>query len=180
MPEEMVEILDKTFRKFITQDKVETRIAELATQLNEEYRDKPLYVLGVLTGGYMLVSELTKRLTIPCRIGFIKVSSYEGTKSTGTIKKHFDLSDDVSDSHVVVVDDIIDTGRTMEWINNYLRERKALDVKVATILVKPDALERDIDVKYCCFEIENKFVVGFGLDYNGYGRNLPDIYQLVK
>lgn len=175
-----VSVHDKTFELFISDEQIQSKIAELGKSLSEDYGAlKPLFV-GVLNGSFMFASDLMKNISIPAEITFIKVSSYSGMESQGKTKELIGLNESIEGREVIVVEDIVDTGITMEGIVNELKQMGAKSVEVASLLVKPDCLQRDVTVKYTGFEIPEKFVVGYGLDYDGLGRNLKDIYQLKQ
>ncbi len=175
-----VTILDKRFREYIAEDKIEKRIRELASEIDREMKGKEVMFLGILNGAFLFAADLFKRMEIPCRITFLKLASYQGTQSSGTIKELIGWNEDVSGKTVIVLEDIIDTGGTLERIVGELELRKAGEIKVATLLFKPEAYTKGIKIDYIGFSIPNEFVVGYGLDYDGYGRNLPSIYSIVE
>ncbi|WP_420385091.1 hypoxanthine phosphoribosyltransferase [Roseivirga sp.] len=173
-----VSIHDKTFECFIADEEIQSKIQVLGKKLSDDYKDlKPLFI-GILNGSFMFASDLMKNVSVPAEITFIKVASYSGMKSEGKTRELIGLKENIEGRHVVVVEDIVDTGITMEGIVSQLHSAKAKSVAVASLLVKPDCLQREVTVKYTGFEIPEKFVVGYGLDYDGLGRNLKDIYQL--
>ena len=135
--------------------------------------------LAVLNGSFMFAADLLRGISIPCEIAFVRMSSYEGTSSTGKVKELLGLNEDISGRSVVVVEDIVDSGLTMQHLLQTFQQKGPKQVKVASLLVKPGNLKVDLDIPYCCFEIPNEFIVGYGLDYDGYGRNLRDIYTVV-
>lgn len=173
-----VKIKDKEFDLFLSQEVIEKAIGEIADRLNKDLDGKdPLFVC-VLNGSFIYASELMKRLTIPCELSFVKVSSYQGVSSTGKLKEIYGLEEDIKDRTVVIVEDIVDTGHTMSLILDQLRCDEPKDIFVTTLLLKPAALQQEVPLDYVALEIPNDFIVGYGLDYDGYGRNLPDIYKL--
>jgi len=173
-----VVVHDKTFELFISEDRIQTKVQELGAQLSKDYQDqKPLFI-GVLNGSFMFAGDLMKSINIPVEITFMKISSYSGMKSKGKAHELIGLKESIEGRDVVVVEDIVDTGITMEAIVKQLHNSGAKSVEVASLLLKPECLQRDVKVKYVGFEIPEKFVVGYGLDYDGLGRNLKDIYQL--
>lgn len=173
-----VKIKDKEFDLFLSQEVIEKAIGEIADRLNKDLDGKdPLFVC-VLNGSFIYASELMKRLTIPCELSFVKVSSYQGVSSTGKLKEIYGLEEDIKDRTVVIVEDIIDTGHTMSLILDQLRCDEPKEILVTTLLLKPAALKQEVPLDYVALEIPNDFIVGYGLDYDGYGRNLPDIYKL--
>ncbi|MEC7753030.1 MULTISPECIES: hypoxanthine phosphoribosyltransferase [Roseivirga] len=171
-------IHDKQFELFISSNQIQSQIADLAERISADYADKCPLFIGVLNGSFMFASDLLKEVNIPAEITFIKVASYAGMQSTGKTRELLGLSQSVKDRHVVVVEDIVDSGITMEGIIHQLEQAGVASVEVASLLLKPECLQREVDVKYVGFEIPEKFVVGYGLDYDGLGRNLKDIYQL--
>lgn len=175
-----ITILDKTFRELITQEKIQVRVEELAQQINKELQGKDVVFLGILNGAFLFAADLFKRITIEARISFVKLASYEGTSSSGSIKELIGWNEDIRGKTVVVIEDIVDTGHTLERIMGELSIRKAKEVRIATMFLKPDVYHNRIPLDYVGIEIPNNFVVGYGLDYNGYGRNYPSVYTLVK
>lgn len=173
-------ILDRKFREMIPGDIIGKKIDEMAGKLNHDYAGKDVVFLGILNGAFLFAAELFKRIDLKARISFVKLASYEGTKSSGSVKELIGWNEDISGMHVVVLEDIVDTGHTLELIAGELKVRKVADIRIATLLFKPQAYTKDIPIDYIGFEIPNDFVVGFGLDYDGYGRNLPSVYTLVK
>ncbi len=176
---ELITVKDKQFKPYIGETKIQSAVKALATQINIDLRDEfPLFLI-VLNGSFMFAADLLKEVHIPCEISFIKVASYHGTSSTGTVTELVGLSEDVTNRTVVIVEDIVDTGATLEKLHATLTKRGVKATKVATMLLKPDAYKKPIPVDYAGIEIPNDFVVGYGLDYDGQGRNLKDIYVLA-
>jgi len=175
-----IRILDKTFREFITEEAIQLRIEELAVQLNHDMAGKNVVFLGILNGAFLFAADLFRRIEIEARISFVKLASYEGTSSSGTIKELIGWNEDIKNKTIVVIEDIVDTGNTVERIVDELIIRKASEIKIAAMLYKPAAYKKNIPLDYIGFKIPNDFVVGYGLDYDGYGRNLPSVYKLIK
>lgn len=175
-----ITILDKTFRELITKEKIQVRVEELAQQINKEMQGKDVVFLGILNGAFLFAADLFKRITIEARISFVKLASYEGTSSSGSIKELIGWNEDIRGKTVVVIEDIVDTGHTLERIMGELSIRKAKEVRIATMFLKPGVYHNRIPLDYVGIEIPDNFVVGYGLDYNGYGRNYPSVYTLVK
>jgi hypoxanthine phosphoribosyltransferase len=176
----MLTVKDKKFVPFIEKQALEERIAEVGREISEEYRDKnPLFVV-VLNGAFMFAAELMKNVTINCEITFVRVSSYSKTESTGQLTEVLGLKESIHNRHVIIVEDIVDTGLTMNKLLFQLSTQRPESIQVATMLFKPLALKTPLSVKYCGFEIENRFVLGYGLDYDGYGRNIDGIYVLAE
>jgi len=175
-----VQIKDKEFELYLTQDATEKAIDEVAVKLNNDLAGKDPLFICVLNGSFMFASELMKRVTIPCEISFVRMSSYRGISSTGKIKEIYGLEEDIRDRTVIIVEDIVDTGYTMSLMIDQLICDEPKELLVATMLLKPDAMEHAVKLDYVALEIPNDFIVGYGLDYDGYGRNLPDIYKIKK
>ncbi len=176
---DVVQILDKKFALTTSEETVQNAVKRIAEVINKDMRDKnPLFVC-VLNGAFMFAADLMKTIDFPCQISFVKLASYEGLYSTEKIKEVIGLNESVVDRHVVVVEDIVDTGFTMEKILLSLSAKGAKSIKTATLLLKPDALQKNLQIDYVAMEIPNDFIVGYGLDYNGYGRNLKGIYTVI-
>jgi hypoxanthine phosphoribosyltransferase len=176
---ENVKIKDKEFALFIPEAKILEQIGRIAEEINRDLADKnPLFVC-VLNGAFMFAADLMKRVDIPSEISFVKLSSYKGTTSTGKLKELIGLQEDIEGRSVVIVEDIVDTGHTMVSVIEQLKQKKPSDVRVATLLYKPNALKVELKLDYVAMEIPNDFILGYGLDYDGYGRNLSDIYKIV-
>ena len=159
---------------------VEARIAEIAQQLSKEYEGKTIHIIGVLKGSVFFMCELAKRLTVPVTMDFMSVSSYgNDTKSSGVVKMIKDLDESIEGRDVVLIEDIMDSGRTLSYLINILKERKPASFKVVTLLDKPDRRVVELEPDITGFVIPDRFVVGYGLDYSGFGRNYPDIYTVV-
>lgn len=173
-----MQINDKEFEIFITAEQIDSRVKTLGKEINEAYHDKNPLFLSVLNGSFMFSSDLMKEVNIRSEISFVKFSSYESMESTGSVQKMIGLKENLSGRHLVVIEDIVDTGNTMAYFLKLLAKEKPASVEIATLLFKPQALKHPLHLKYVGFEIPPKFVVGYGLDYDGYGRNLKDIYQL--
>lgn len=175
-----VKVADKYFELFIDNQQIQQKIAEIAKTIEEEYRDKNPVFLCVLNGAFMFAADLMRIVQIPSEVSFIKLSSYSGMQSTGDVKTLIGLNNSISDRHVILVEDIIDTGKTIHELLPLLHAKQPASVRLASILSKPDARTHDVHIDYTGFEIADKFVVGYGLDYNQFGRNLPHIYALAE
>jgi len=165
---------------YITEDEIQSRITALAEKINEDLKGQDILFFGVLNGVFLFAADIFRQITLDCQVSFIKLASYDGTSSTGKIKELIGWNEDITGKTVVVLEDIVDTGATLERVIGELKLRKAADIKICTLLFKPEAYTRDIPIDYIGFEIPNNFVVGYGLDYDGYGRNLRAIYKLTK
>lgn len=175
----MKQIKDKFFKKFITPSELEKRVNELACEINNEFAEKNPLLIGVLNGSFIFLSDLFKKITIDCEVCFIRVASYQKTSSSGKVKEIIGLNEDISGRDIIIVEDIVDTGLTISEIKRQLGEKSPASLKIMTLLYKPDAIKTDVTLDYVGFEIENKFVVGYGLDYDGFGRNIDEILVLA-
>ena len=175
---EIVQLKEKQFEIFLTEDVILEEIDRVAESLNKDLRDKhPLFIV-VLNGAFMFASDLIKRFNFPCEISFIRLSSYQGVDREENMKVIHGLVDDIENRHVVVVEDIIDTGHTIAFLLDMINGKKPASVKVASLLFKPSALQLNVKPNYTALEIPNDFIVGYGLDYDGLGRNLRNIYKV--
>jgi len=172
-------IKDLEFKKFITKTKVQHKVSALAEQINADYADRAPLFLPILNGSFIFASDLIKQIELPCKVSFVKVSSYSGTTSTGQTKTLIGLEESLFNQDIIIVEDIVDSGLTLQKIVEELKSLGTKSVEVVALLRKQPAREKMIEVKYIGFEIENEFVLGYGLDYDGLGRNLPDIYESV-
>lgn len=177
---EVVEVKDKAFEMFIPEEQIQKRVQEIARQIGKDFEGKKPLLVAVLNGSFVFAADLMRNLTIPAEITFIRVSSYAGISSTGNIKEVIGLKEDVENRPVIIVEDIIDSGLTMKELLHTIGAKHPAEIRIATLLVKPGNLKADFHIDYCCFEIPNDFIVGYGLDYDGEGRNLRDIYTLKK
>ncbi len=171
---------DKVFVPFLTRDAIAERVAAVAGKINAEYAGKNPLIIGILNGSFIFAADLFRELYIEAEISFIKLASYKGTSSTGHVVTAVGLEEDIHGRHIIIVEDIIDTGKTMSSFLPEIQHRQPASVRIATFLTKPSALKHDVVADYTAFEIEDKFVVGYGLDYNGLGRNLPDLYIIKE
>lgn len=174
-----VKLKDLEFEPYLTHDEIQDIVRQVAYKINEDYAGKEPLFLAVLNGVFMFSSDLMKELCLNCRISFVKVSSYEGTQSTGMVKELIGIGEDLKGKDVILLEDIVDTGNTMAQILPGLLEKEPASLEIATLLLKPAALQHDLDLKYVGKEIPNDFIVGYGLDYDGLGRNLRAIYKKV-
>ena len=177
---DLVTVKDKQFSLSLSEERIRQRVAETAAQISEELSGKNPIFLAVLNGSFVFAADLMRGITTPCEVNFVRFSSYDGMNSTGTVKELLGLNQSLKGRTVVVVEDIIDSGLTMQELLVYLQKFEPAELKVASLLVKPGNLQVKLNVDYTCFEIPNDFIVGYGLDYDGYGRNLPAIYTVVE
>jgi len=175
----VIQLHDKQFVPFISAQEIDFAIAEMARQVEADFADEVPVFVGVLNGAFMVVSDFMKHYTKPCEVSFIKMASYEGMESTHEVKQLIGLNQDLTGRTVVVIEDIVDTGNTLEELKAMFKKQNVKHFKIATLFLKPDAYEKDIKLDYVGIRIPNKFIVGFGLDYDGHGRNLPEVYQLA-
>ena len=179
MEENYVKVHDKHFEPFIPEEKIQNEVSRIAGEMNRDLGQKDPIFLGILNGAFMFASDLYKQLTFPCQITFLKLASYSGTQSTGTVKQLIGINRDLKDRVVVVLEDIVDTGVTLETIIRQLSGYQPAEIRVATFLHKPDATVKEVKLDYVGIKIPNDFILGYGLDYDGYGRNFKEIYRLV-
>lgn len=172
----MIRILDKNFEISITKEKIQESVKALAEKLNKDYNGKCPIVVCILNGAFVFAADLVRELTFQPEIQFAKFSSYDGMQSTGEVTEILGVNENVKGRDVIIVEDIVDTGITLKSILPKFHERGAASVKIACLLQKPEKLQVDLTVDYCSMQIPNDFIVGYGLDYDGYGRNYPDIY----
>jgi len=175
-----MKIKDLEFKKFITASKIEEKIIELASAINHDYKNQSPVFLPILNGSFMFAADLLKEIKIPCRVSFVKTSSYSGTSSTGQLKTLIGHDESLFNQDIIIVEDIVDSGLTIEKIIEELRSLGTKSVEVISLLRKKGAREKNTDVKYVGFDLNSEFVVGYGLDYDGFGRNYKDIYKLVE
>lgn len=173
-----IRIHELTFVPFLNADQIQRRVAEMGREIAAHYQDKQPVFLGVLNGSVIFLADLIRACAIPSEMAFIRLRSYAGTQSTGEVKKILGLDITLENRHVIIVEDIVDSGRTMAHLLEEIATMHPASVAVATLLLKPEMLEFPLDLQYVGFSIPPKFVVGYGLDYNGLGRELPAIYQL--
>ncbi|MBV9960925.1 MAG: hypoxanthine phosphoribosyltransferase [Parafilimonas sp.] len=175
-----IRVHDKTFIPYLSQPEIEESIKNLAQKINQDYADKCPLFIAILNGAFMFAAELFKSISIASEISFIKLASYKGTTSSGHVITSIGLDADVKNKHIIILEDIIDTGKTMSRFLPQLYNQQPASLKIAALLHKPEATTHEVPLDYNCFKIPNKFVVGFGLDYNGMGRNIPAVYKLKE
>jgi hypoxanthine phosphoribosyltransferase len=174
----MIQLHDKQFVPFISAQEIDFAIAKIAALVEDDFADETPIFIGVLNGAFMVVADFMRHYKSPCEVSFIKMASYEGTTSTEDVKQLIGLDQDLTGRTVVIIEDIVDTGNTLVALKELFKKQNVAHFKVATLFFKPEALKNDIKIDYVGIRIPNKFIVGFGLDYDGLGRNLPEIYQL--
>jgi hypoxanthine phosphoribosyltransferase len=171
---------DLSFQPMISEAEIKGRVRELGQLISKRYRGKNPIFLAVLNGAFIFAADLVRACDMDCEVSFIKLKSYEGAESSGEVAQHIGLEMDVDGRAVILVEDIIDSGKTMAEFLPKLRELNPVSVEIVSLLFKPESLEHDLEIGYVGFEIPPRFVIGYGLDYDGLGRNLPDIYQLIE
>lgn len=174
-----IQVKDKTFAISIPEAEIQERVKAVAARINKDYQGQSPIFLAVLNGSFIFAADLLREIDLPCEISFVKLASYQGTQTTGTIRELIGLNVDITGRPVIVVEDIVDTGVTMAHMLETLRKQNPASIDVCTLLLKPGKLQVNLDIRYCCLEIPNDFIVGYGLDYDGLGRNTRDIYTLI-
>ncbi|MCX6247098.1 MAG: hypoxanthine phosphoribosyltransferase [Bacteroidetes bacterium] len=177
---ETIKVKDKEFEISIDANTIDAAIQKMAVEINHDYEGKHPLFLAVLNGSFVFAADLIRKITIPCKISFVKLSSYSGTASTENVKELIGLSEDIRGRHVIIVEDIVDTGLTLDKFLQDLEKLLPASVKLACFTFKKEAFKKSFRIDYLGITIPNEFIVGYGLDYDGYGRNLPDIYKIVK
>lgn len=177
---DIIQIKDKRFKTFIPEEKILKEVERVAAEISCDLKGKNPLFISVLNGSFMFTADLMKNLTMPCEISFVKLASYAGTSSTGKVKELVGLNQDITGRTIVIVEDIVDTGLTMELLIKQLRMNNPKEIHIASLLVKPDKLKVKLDIEYVAMNIPNDFIVGYGLDYDGYGRNYRDIYTVIE
>jgi len=171
---------NKEFEIYIPNSEIRKVISEMARRINEDLAGRDVIFLGILNGAFMFASDLFREVTLDCQISFLKLASYAGTSSTGTVKRLIGINEDIYRKTVVILEDIVDTGVTLDNIIKQLKGYEPAEIRVATMLFKPAAYTKDMKLDYVGIEIPDDFVLGYGLDYQGYGRNLADLYKVVE
>ena len=175
-----ITIHDSTFRIFLQPGEIHDAVERIARQLNNDLHDKDVIFLVILNGSFLFAADLLRNYHNSCRISFVKISSYEGITNEGRIKELIGINEILEDKTVVIVEDIVDTGNTLDCVINQIKEKHPAELKIVTLLLKPEAYEYPHKIDYIGFRIPNRFVVGYGLDYDGFGRNMTGIYSLVE
>lgn len=175
-----MKVKDKEFAVSIPEREILSQVARVAAEINRDYAGQEPVFLVVLNGSFIFAADLLREVTLPCEIAFVKMTSYQGTSSTGTVREIMGLNVDVTNRPVIIVEDIVDTGFTMAHMLELLKQHHPQSVNICSLLVKPGKLQVDLDIRYRCLEIPNDFIVGYGLDYDQQGRNTRDIYTVVE
>lgn len=175
----MIQLHDKQFVPFISVQEIDFAIAQMARMVEDDFAEETPIFIGVLNGSFMVVSDFMKHYKGKCEVSFVKMASYEGSTSTNEIKQLIGLNQDLTGRSVIVIEDIVDTGNTLVVLKELIKSKNVKHFKIATLFFKPEAYQQEIKIDYVGIRIPNKFIVGFGLDYDGLGRNLPAVYQLA-
>ena len=180
MTEQLIHIKDLSFRPFITKEEIAHKVSELGQKISEDYKGERPLIIAILNGAFIFAADLMREINIECEITFVKLASYEGTNSTGNVKTMIGMDKDLSGRKVIIVEDIVDTGKTLFEFLPVLREKDPASIAIATLLFKSEELKYPLELDYIGFDIPSKFVVGYGLDYDSLGRELDAIYQLAE
>ncbi|MCA8829008.1 hypoxanthine phosphoribosyltransferase [Hymenobacter pini] len=179
MTPDHISLHNKQFEPYLSAAELQAAIKQVATQLNQDYAGQPVMFVVVLNGSFMFAADLLKEVNLPCEVCFIRVASYQGTNSTGEVKEVLGLTEDLNGRHVIIVEDIVDTGHTMRMLLETLGNQQPASLEVATLFLKPECLQHELALRYVGLSIPNDFIVGYGLDFDGLGRNYPDVYKAV-
>ena len=175
-----IQVLDKTFAVSISAEELEKEVKRVASEINRDFTGSQPAFLSVLNGSFIFAADLMREVELPCEISFVKLASYQGTNTTGNIREVIGLNIDITGRPVIIVEDIVDTGLTMAHMLETLKRQNPSSIDICTLLLKPTKLQVKLDVRYCCKQIPDDFVVGYGLDYNGFGRNTKDVYTIIQ
>ncbi len=176
---DVVKLHDKTFSKFISFEEIQAAIEKITARINVDYKGKKPLFVAVLNGSFMFAADLLKKVNVDCEISFVKLASYHGISSSGNVTELIGFTENVEGRDIIVLEDIVDTGLTLEKVIEIFKHKNCASLKIATLLLKPEAFKKDYAVDYVAIEIPNEFIVGYGLDYDGLGRNLKDIYKVI-
>jgi len=177
---EQIQVHDLTFKMYLPAADIQQKVKELSVQLTNDYKDKKPLFVAILNGSFIFAADITRACDFDSDITFVKFSSYEGTGSTGHVKSLIGLNESIEGRDLIIIEDIVDTGKTLSHFLKHLEELKPASVTLVTLLLKPEVFKHQFPIQYCGFEIPNKFVIGYGLDYNGRGRTFEGIYQLCE
>ena len=175
-----ITLQDKTFKVMITAEEIDSAVERVAQQLNERYAGRTPVFLGVLSGSFLFMSDLVRKTTFNSQLAFVKISSYQGTESTGEVKQQLGIDFNIEGRDIIIVEDIVETGHSMNYLLDYLKQRKPASIAICTLFFKPEKFLYEYKIDYTALSIGNEFIVGYGLDYNQLGRNLKDIYVVDK
>lgn len=176
----IIKVKDKTFSVSISERALKRQIKRVAEEITRDYAGRQPVFMAILNGSFIFAADLLREVDLPCEISFVKLASYQGTNTTGTIREILGLNIDITDRPVIIVEDIVDTGLTMAHMLETLQKQNPESINICTLLLKPSKLQVSLDIRYCCMQIPDDFVVGYGLDYDGFGRNTKDIYTIIR
>ena len=176
--ENKIKLQDKTFRVLISAEEIDKAVTRVADQLNERYQGRTPIFLGVLSGSFLFLADLVRKVNFESQLAFVKISSYEGTDSTGNVKQQFGVDFDIEGRDIIIVEDIVETGHSMNYLLDHLRKKNPASISICTLFFKPEKFLYEYEIDYTALSIGNEFIVGYGLDYNQLGRNLKDIYVI--
>ena len=171
-----MKILDLEFEPYIDRNKILLQVRKMAESINQDYKNKDPLFISILNGSFIFAADLIREIDVPSQISFIKLSSYSQVASTGKVKELIGLNDNVFNRNLIIIEDIIDSGLTLQHVRAALEDLGSASIEIATLFLKPESFHKGFDIKYVGFSIPNDFIVGYGMDYEGYGRNLPDVY----
>ena len=174
----IIQVKDKRFAVSIPSERIQAEVKRVAELINKDYEGQSPIFLAVLNGSFVFAADLLREITLPCEVSFVRLASYQGVSTTGTIREIMGLNLDITGRPIIIVEDIVDTGLTMAHMLDTLKTHNPSSIDICTLLLKPGKLQVDLDIRYCCLQIPNDFIVGYGLDYDGFGRNTKDIYTL--
>ena len=176
--ENKIKLQDKTFRVLISAEEIDKAVSRVADQLNERYQGRTPIFLGVLSGSFLFLADLVRKVNFESQLAFVKISSYDGTESTGNVKQQFGVDFDIEGRDIIIVEDIVETGHSMTYLLDYLKAKNPASISICTLFFKPEKFLYEYKIDYTALSIGNEFIVGYGLDYNQLGRNLKDIYVI--
>ena len=176
--ENKIKLQDKTFRVLISAEEIDKAVSRVADQLNERYQGRTPIFLGVLSGSFLFLADLVRKVNFESQLAFVKISSYDGTESTGNVKQQFGVDFDIEGRDIIIVEDIVETGHSMNYLLDHLRKKNPASISICTLFFKPEKFLYEYDIDYTALSIGNEFIMGYGLDYNQLGRNLKDIYVI--
>jgi hypoxanthine phosphoribosyltransferase len=174
-----VKVLDKEFKMSIPSANIKKAVEQLAIQINNDYYEEEILFICILNGCFMFAADLLKKIKVPCQISFVKLASYQGASSTGIVRELIGIREDIAGKKIIILEDIVDTGTTIDAIVSKIKTMGPASFRIATLLFKPQSYHKNLKIDYIGLEIPEQFIIGYGLDYHGYGRNLEDIYSLI-
>lgn len=176
----VIQVKDLKFAVSLSEEQIQAEVKRVAAEINRDYAGQEPVFLAVLNGSFIFAADLLREVTLPCEISFVRLASYQGVSTTGEIREIIGLNMDITGRPVIILEDIVDTGLTMAHMIDTLKRHNPGSIDICTLLLKPGKLQVDLDIRYCCLQIPNDFIVGYGLDYDGFGRNTKEIYTLVS